>query len=230
MEPRPVKILIAEDIDALASGIISKLKSSASFSFDITKVDTCDEAIEKIKEAAHTTPFDLAFIDLHFKKGKTKQHIDSGEDLLVQIKKLNLNIKIIVYSIINHPATVDFIVNHMAVDGYITKGRKSLNEILPAVMLILDDQHYFSKEILDIIRQNKNALTITRSDRIMLKSLYLGHRITELPEILKAAGIKVYSHPTVEKRIKLLREHFNAKTNIQMVALAKEKGYFLVSD
>ena len=53
------------------------------------------------------------------------------------------------------------------------------------------------------------------------------NKINELPTLLTKEGFKSTSQATIENRIKDLKDYFDAKTTIQLVAIAKEKRVFM---
>lgn len=217
-------ILLVEDFSDSAKGVIDKLDEIESYNLTIDWVDNCDDAYKKLNQT-HT--YDLLITDLQINSENKKYEIETGEDLLIQIKKLANHPKIIVYSMVNQPATLDLIVNDIGVDGYIVKGRKSLEELALSLHLVFIGSTHFSKCVNSTLTKYRDALQISRLDRNILRLLYEGNKVNELPELLSKKGFKATSQATIENHIKNLKDYFEAKTTIQLVALAKEKKVFV---
>ena len=94
------KILIAEDMDFINSGIKTELSK-----LNIEKVDSvqyCDEALLKLKRAKlDGSPYELVISDLSFDKDFREQKITSGIDLVKNIREEFPSVKIIVFSVEN---------------------------------------------------------------------------------------------------------------------------------
>lgn len=82
------KILIAEDIDSINTGIISTLKDK--YNFEIEHANTCDNAYLKIIKAnKENSPFNLLISDLSFKtNGLLSPKLNNGEELVKEAKKI----------------------------------------------------------------------------------------------------------------------------------------------
>ena len=61
-------------------------------------------------------------------------------------------------------------------------------------------------------------------DVFLLESLSAGLEQKDLPDELKAKKISPSSMSSIEKRLKLLKENFNANNPTQLVAIAKDFG------
>ena len=220
-------ILLVEDSSGEAKGICTRLSEISEFTISTTWIDTCDKALRACKEEK---PIDLIIVDLHYKEeDQFTPEIENGEDFIIQMRKcFKSPPPIVVYSMINQPVTIDLLVNSIGVDGYIVKGRKSLDELAFALNLIFIGEQYISKEVRQIINKNKNALDITRMDRAILRKLFKGAQIKQLPELLKDEGFTSCGQATIENRIRDLKDYFDAKTTLQLVAIAKEKKVFVV--
>ena len=90
------KVLIAEDMDYINSGIKSELKTLKIPQIDF--VAYCDEALLKLKKAIiENNPFDLLISDLSFVEDAHDQQLKSGEALIFEARKLFPDLKIIVF-------------------------------------------------------------------------------------------------------------------------------------
>ncbi|PHR72544.1 MAG: hypothetical protein COA67_04670 [Lutibacter sp.] len=217
-------ILLVEDFSDSAKGVIARLHDIPEYELSIDWVDNCDDAFEKLNQKHN---YDLLITDLQINTEDKKYTIETGEDLLIKIKKLDNNPKIIVYSMIDQPVILDLIINEIVVDGYIIKGRKSLDELAFSLHLIFLGSSHFSKNVNETLIKYRDALHIDKLNRNILRYLYKGYKINELSSLLTKKGFKATSQATIENRIKDLKDYFDAKTTIQLVAIAKEKKVFM---
>ena len=80
------KVLIAEDMDFINSGIKSQLSELGIP--QIEYVQYCDEALLKLKRARlDNCPYDLLISDLSFEKDDKVQKLTSGEDLVKAVRE-----------------------------------------------------------------------------------------------------------------------------------------------
>ena len=92
------KVLIAEDMDFINSGIKSQLANLGIA--QIEYVQYCDEALLKLKSARlNNAPFDLLISDLSFDKDYLEQKITSGDELIKIVRKEFPLLKIAVFSV-----------------------------------------------------------------------------------------------------------------------------------
>lgn len=217
-------ILLVEDFSDSAKGIISRLHEIPEYDLSIDWVDNCDDAFEKLSQKHN---YDLLITDLQINPEDKKYTIETGEDLLIQVKKLENHPKTMVYSMVDQPVILDLIINDIKVDGYIIKGRKSLDELAFSLHLIFLGSTHFSKSVNETLIKYRDALHIDKLNRNILRYLYKGYKINELPNLLAKEGFKSASQATIENRIKDLKDYFDAKTTIQLVAIAKEKKVFM---
>lgn len=220
-------ILLVEDSSGEAKGIISRLEEITEFNAIIVWAKTCDEALSKCET---TVAVDAIIVDLQYTQEEGfESEIEYGEDLIIQIRKcFKSPPPIIVYTMTNKSVIIDLLVNSVGVDGYIIKGRNSLDELAYALTLIFIGGQYISKKARQIMIKDKNALEITRMDRAILRKLFKGAKINQLPDLLKKDGFSACGQATIENRIRDLKDYFDAKTTLQLVAIAKEKQVFMV--
>lgn len=219
-------ILLVEDSSGEAKGISSRICEISEFDITVYWRDTCDKALEFCKQEES---IDLIIVDLHYKKEEGLiSRIENGEDFIIQMRKCFTSPPpVMIYSMIDQPVIIDLLVNSIGVDGYVIKGRKSLDKLAYALNLMFIGEQYISKEVRQILKKSKNALSITRMDRAILRKLYNGSQIKQLPKQLKDDGFTACGQATIENRLRDLKDYFDAKTTLQLVAIAKEKKVFM---
>lgn len=125
--PEKVRILIVEDHDSVSLGLVRYLEENAEKGFILHKSTNVLDAINAIKES----PFDVILLDFFLKN--TENSNGDGDELLFRLRKMEQSPKVIVYSKSDSLEVLDYLVEHLQVDGFILKSRGSLEEIIPAV-------------------------------------------------------------------------------------------------
>jgi DNA-binding NarL/FixJ family response regulator len=217
------KVIVVEDFDVINSGIISALQE-----IEIKEIDCssyCDEAFYKIKKAyLKNKPYDLVISDLSFVNDGTPQKLKSGEELIEKIRKEYPDLKIIVFSVEDKSYRIQHLYNNLKIQGYVWKNRNGLKELINAIHSIFTtDKFYISPDLNSLINPKK-AVEITDFDIFLIKYLSLGFLQDTISKKLKAEGITPSSRSAIEKRLKILKEHFNAKNPTNLVAIAKDFG------
>jgi DNA-binding NarL/FixJ family response regulator len=217
------KVIVVEDFDVINSGIIAALQE-----IEIKEIDSssyCDEAFYKIKKAyLKNEPYDLVISDLSFVNDGTPQKLKSGEELIEKIRKEYPDLKIIVFSVEDKSYRIQHLYNNLKIQGYVWKNRNGLKELINAIHSIFTtDKFYISPDLNSLINPKK-AVEITDFDIFLIKYLSLGFLQDTISKKLKAEGITPSSRSAIEKRLKILKEHFNAKNPTNLVAIAKDFG------
>lgn len=216
------KIIVAEDIDSISMGLQLLLQSIDGANTTYTKY--CDDAYLKIKKAElDNEPFELLITDLSFKSTYRDETLTSGEDLIEVVKNELPDIKIIVYSIDERGYKIRHLMDDMDVDGYVSKGRDSANELLLAVKDVYYGKKYISKHLAHL----KKPALITEIDELDLEIIKLladGLIQNEIAESLKNSGRKLSSVSSIEKRIIKIKTTLRARNTTHIVSIAKDMG------
>ncbi|GAB7256265.1 response regulator [uncultured Polaribacter sp.] len=217
------KVLVVEDFDVINSGIKIALDE-----IGITNVDYisyCDEAFLKIKNAfLKGEPYELIISDLSFENDGTPQKLKSGEELITKIREEFIDLKIIVFSVEDKPYTIQNLYKNLKIQSYIWKNRNGLKELKKAIYnTSISNEFYISPELQTTIHPKK-AVEITNYDISLIKYLSQGFLQEVISKKLKEKGITPSSTSAIEKRLKFLKEHFNANNPAHLVAIAKDFG------
>ncbi|QYA25586.1 response regulator transcription factor [Gramella sp. MT6] len=214
------KVLVAEDMDSINHAVASVLKE-----LDIPEVahaQYCDKAWLLAKKASQENePFDLLICDLSFKQDHRKEKLKSGKELIAALKSEDPGLKVIVNSIEDHPQTVKDIWASGNIDGYVCKDRKGLKELKEAILNLSKGENYNSPVIEKILKQN-NVLTLNDFEINIVKYLASGLTQDQIEQELKSQNIKPNSKSAIEKKLKDLREEFNANTNPHLISIMKD--------
>lgn len=217
------KILIAEDKDHESNGVVKALEESLQNS-KLDYAQYCDEAFLKFKKAIQINePFDLVISDLSFLDNPNQQRLRSGEDLIKAVKELQPDLKTIIFSIEDRAYRVKQLCNDLNLNGYVWKSTHALKDLKKAIIEIKSGNFFISQQLSHALR-TKEAFEITFFDVFILKQLAQGLDQKEISEALKKEKIRPASISSVEKRLKLLKENFNANNPTQLVAITKDFG------
>lgn len=217
------KVLIAEDVDIINSGLKATLQSLDIP--EIIHVSYCDEALLKLKEAnLQERPFDLLISDLSFIKDHNPQKIDSGETLIEKVRVAFPDLKIIVFSVEDKPFVIQNLYNNCKINAYVWKNRDGQKELVKAIHKIAIANDFYISPALQGAIHPKKAIEITEYDICIIKYLSEGNTQENLPILFKENEIKPSGKSSIEKRIKFLKEHFNANNPTHLVAIAKDFG------
>lgn len=217
------KILIAEDMDFINSGI--KVELSKLNIGQIDYMQYCDEALLKLKKAySDGCPYDLLISDLSFEQDGKVQQLAGGVDLVQAVRKEFPALKIVIFSIEDKTFTIQKLVDSFKINGYVWKGRDGLRELKQALQKIYKNEGlYISPHCAQAIAK-RNIIEIEDYDIFLIECLSNGYLQEEISEKLKKIKWSPTSISAIEKRLKFLREHFNANNPAHLVAIAKDLG------
>ncbi|MEG9326479.1 DNA-binding response regulator [Salinimicrobium catena] len=214
------KVLVAEDMDSVNHAVASVLKE---LNIDnVHHAQYCDKAWLMAKKAIlEDEPFDLLICDLSFKIDHQHNKINSGKELIALLKQEDPNLKILVNSIEDHPQTVKALWDSGNIEGYVCKDRHGMRDLREAI-LKLDNGEQYNSEAIENALQQKNLFTLSDFEINILSFISNGFTQDEIQERLKQKNISPNSKSAVEKRLKELREQFNARTTPHLIGIVKD--------
>ncbi|MGV8947198.1 MAG: response regulator [Lutibacter sp.] len=217
------KVLIAEDMDFINSGIKSQLMNLGIQNIDY--VQYCDEALLKLKGAQlNNVPYDLLISDLSFTEDYLEQKITSGEELIKAVRKDFPLLKIAIFSVEDKEYKVQTLFNEHKINAYVWKSREGLKELKKAIQLIYNSENtYTSPHIAGCLSKSK-AIEISDYDIFLIECLSKGLLQEQISIELKEKNWAPTSVSTIEKRLKYLKEHFNAHNPAHLVSISKDLG------
>lgn len=214
------KVLVADDIDSINHAVESVLKE-----FNIEQVEYvqyCDNAYVIAKKALNDgEAFDLLICDLSFKTDHRKVKIPGGKELIAILKKEDPHLKVLVNTIEDHPHTVKTLWDSGNIDGYVCKDRNGMKELKEAIYNINRGKTYNSPRIEQSLKQ-ENLVVLNDFEIKLLNYIANGLTQDEIQEKLKQNNISPSSKSAIEKRLKELREDFNAKTTPHLIGIVKD--------
>lgn len=217
------KVLVAEDFDSI-SITVGKALEELSVS-EIHHAKYCDDAFLKIKRALRDqTPYDLLISDLSFKTDHRENKLTSGDELIAAIKKIQPDIKIIVFSIEDKSFRIKSLFNNLGINAFVAKGRNSIPELKKTISGIFNDETTVLSSKLSYTLREKSLIEIETYDIEILKLLSKGHILDEISSEFKTLGIIPNGSSSLEKRINRLKIYLKANNNVHLIAIAKDLG------
>lgn len=217
------KVLIAEDIDIINSGLKATLDKINIP--EVIHASYCDEALLKLRRASlDNIKFDLLISDLSFIEDYHEQKLKSGEELIQKVRAEFPDLKIIVFSVEDKPYRIQNLHKNLGIDAYVWKNRNGEKELEKAIQAIYNSTEFYISPDLKNTIHPKQAIEISEYDINIIRFLSEGNLQDNLPDLLENKGIKPSSKSSIEKRLKFLKEHFNANNPTHLVAIAKDFG------
>ncbi len=217
------KVLIAEDQDVINNGVIAILEELEIN--NISHSQYCDEAMLKLKRGQmDEEPYDLLISDLSFKKDHVPQKLTSGIALIEEVRKEFPNLKIIVFSIEDKSYQIQKLHDFFSINGYIWKNRDGARELKKSIQHIYSADSFYISPDLKGAMSSKNSVDITDYDVFIIESLSKGLLQGGISKLLKEKGEAPASVSAIEKRLKFLKEQFNANNATHLVSIAKDSG------
>ena len=216
------KVIIAEDHE---SANLSVQKTAEEMRIEhIDHVFYCDDALSKIQTAKQKgQPYDLLITDLYFEADGSFQKIGGGFDLIQSVRAIQPEIRILIFSAENRPATIDMLFKNYEIDGYVRKARHDAKELKSALNALSRGQRYYPQALVQLVKKT-NAYEFSEYDVKIIRLLSQGYQQNEIPAYLKQHNIKPSSLSTIEKRLSQIREELGFSKNEQLVLFCKETG------
>ena len=217
------KVLVVEDFDVINSGIKIALEEIKIKEVDY--ISYCDEAFLKLKKAdLQEEPYDLVISDLSFESDGTPQQLKSGEQLIEKIRTEFPDLKIIVFSVEDKAYRIQYLYKTLKIQGYVWKNRNGLKELKKAIENAFMTKEFYISPDLNSAIHPKKTIEITGYDIHIIEQLSKGILQENLSELFKEQQINPSGKSSIEKRLKFLKEHFNANNPAHLVAIAKDFG------
>lgn len=217
------RVLVSEDIDSILLSVLNVVND-----FGITEIDHvkyCDDALLKVRKSiAENKPYDLFISDLSFEADYRDVKIKTGEEAIAQIRLLQPNLKIIVYSVEEKSFKVKSLFEKCNINAYVHKGRNSIDQLKKAISVLEENGQVYVSPSLEHIIRDKTTLEIDDYDIKIIQQLAIGVTQDELETRFKELGITPNSKSAIEKRLGKLKDHFRANNTVHLIAIAKDLG------
>ncbi|MFH6970855.1 DNA-binding transcriptional response regulator [Flavobacterium petrolei] len=217
------KVLVAEDLDSISISIVKVLEELDIL--EIHHAKYCDDAFLKIKKGLHnSTPYDLLISDLSFKPDHRESRFSSGEELIEAAKKLQPDLKTIVFSIEDKSFRIKSLFTNLEINAYVSKGRNSIPELKKTIQRIYNNKEEKLSTELSLALRDNSLFEIESYDIALLKSLSKGFTLENISSEFKESGIVPNGSSSLEKRINKLKIYFKANNNVHLIAITKDLG------
>lgn len=217
------KVLVAEDLDSISIAVGQALEELEVP--EIQHAKYCDDAFLKVKKALlDNAPFDLLISDLSFKADYRENRLTSGDELIATIKKVQPDLKIVVFSIEDRSFRVKSLFNDLGINAFVAKGRNSIPELKKAIQSVFNNNSKILSQELSHTLKDKSLIEIEAYDITLLKSLSSGLILDEISKDFKNTGVIPNGCSSIEKRINKLKIFFKANNNVHLIAIAKDLG------
>ncbi|SEM40863.1 DNA-binding response regulator, NarL/FixJ family, contains REC and HTH domains [Chitinophaga rupis] len=216
------KVLIAEDHESANISLQKTLEDLAIA--DTAHAYYCDDALNKVAIALKAgSSFDLLITDLYFEPDACKQTLSGGMELIAAARKIQPDLKILVFSAENRPATIDLLYSQLDIDGFVRKARNDARELKEAINEIAKHRRYFPRHIRQLI-EKRNVYAFSEFDIRIITLLAQGMLQKDIPDHLQQNGIKPSGLSSIEKRLNQMKEALGFSKNEQLVAYCKDLG------
>lgn len=216
------KILIAEDTRSTNDGLVQSLSPIIP---NIETAQYCDEALLKIKKALHNKDsFELLITDLSFDNSHRARTLTSGETLILAVKKIQPDIKIMVFSMEYRVAKIKQLLEDFHLNSFIHKSRDDIKEIKKGLQLIYDNNTYLSSDIQQLFSNDENIEEIDEVNIFILKLLSKGIAQKDIPLQLEKNNLPSYQLRSIQDRVNKLKELFGATNPAHLVSIVKDEG------
>lgn len=216
------KVLIAEDHESANLSVQATLKEAGIPEPDYAYY--CDDALAKIKKGKEAgEPYDLLITDLYFDEDHRKQQIIGGDVLIDAARKIQPDLKVLVFSAERKVTVVDTLFKIYEIDGYVRKARNDAKDLKTAIDQIDKGQRYLPWWFVNQMK-SKNTYEFTPWDIAVISLLAQGTRQKEMPDRLRQDKIRPAGLSSIEKGLKQIREELNFSNNEQLVAYCKDMG------
>ncbi len=217
------KVLVAEDLDSISIAVVQVLEDLQIPVIDHVKY--CDEALLKIKKALlEKEPYDLLISDLSFKSDHRKAVLNSGDELIEAVNKVQPTLKKIVFSIEDKSYRIKTLFNDLGINAYVSKGRNSISELKNAIVNTYNNEEKIVSSDLSFSFNDKALIEIESYDISILKLLSQGYILESISKEFKDLSITPNGTSSIEKRINKLKIYFKANNNVHLIAIAKDFG------
>ncbi|WP_282080495.1 response regulator [Aquimarina algiphila] len=217
------KVLVAEDYEIANQGIIKILNDKIGI-HNIQEAKYCDDAYLKFRKAYNDKEaFELLITDLSFREDHKIQTRASGIDLIKDIRSVQPDIKVIVYSQENRPDKINMLFEKLDINGYVCKGQHAIKELIACVNGVYKNNTVRPPELTNNTAIN-TMIHLDDLDMMLLEELSQGFTKKEIRTKLKKQKISPNSESAIDKRVSKLFDDFKAKNTTHLVAIVKDLG------
>lgn len=212
------KVLVSEDYESFSISVKNTLHELEIL--DVHLVYYCDDAINKTHRSVREEhPFQLLITDISFEEDHREQHIKNGKELILEMKEIIPDIKIIVFSVDRKPAFIKDLFELYGIHGYVAKGRGDTKEMKKAVQMVWNGEKFYPS-----FYKKNNVIELAPLEFHILELLSKGVIQKNIPSQLQEKNVRPSSLSSVEKTLGNLKETFGANSNEHLISITKDLG------
>ncbi len=189
------------------------------YEYSFLEAKDCKSAYDIITDP-HTTPFDIAFLDISMPTYEEKG-ILSGEDLARLLNEYMPNCKIILLTMYTELLKIKNIIETINPKGLVIKNDLTFNELLFGFDKVINNETYYSQSIQKMMDLDQSeSIEIDVFDKQILFHISKGTKTNDMPQYIPI------SLEAIEKRKMNLKKLLDIKdeSDIELVKEAKNKG------
>lgn len=187
-------------------------------------VNYCDQGLELAKNSLkQNDPIELLITDLSFDEDHKEQEINGGYELIIEIRKLLPEIKVIVFSSEKRPQIINALFSELQINGFVSKARKDVEELKKSIGFVYNNERHLSQENLNSIRNN-DTIELSTIEYHILKFLSEGISQKNMQKYLIEKKLKPNGLSSIEKILNQLKDNLQAKSNEHLIAISKDLG------
>jgi two-component system, NarL family, captular synthesis response regulator RcsB len=217
------KVLLVDGFDIVNISVGQALSELSIL--EINEAKYCDDAFIKIRKGLQENePYDLLISDLSFKKDCRNAKFNCGEELITAVKKIQPNIKTIVFSEEDKSFKIKSLFKEVNINAFVHKGRDGISELKKAVQFVFCEDSKISTSGMCHALEDRSLVEIEEYDISILKLLSFGFLLKDISSDFKKCGVIPNSSSSIEKRINKLKIYFRARNNTHLIAMTKDMG------
>ncbi|MDO3641282.1 response regulator [Mucilaginibacter sp. L3T2-6] len=216
------RILIVEDQD-MANLSLRITLEGLGMPLPVHRYHTSHAILLLKKALLEKEPFDLLVTDLYFEDEGTAKQSPDGIELIRQAKRVQPELKVLVFSTESKIAVIRRLYEESGIDGFVRKARGDAGELKNALEQLSGNRRYYPRDYRSLAAKG-NQHDFTDRDKEIIRLLNEGFSQREIADWLELNGMPPFGLSSVEKRLKLMREAMNFSKNQQLIGFCKDLG------
>lgn len=223
---RELKMLMVDDHPVIIEAyrnILASNRIADNYDFKIDTAFNCDEAIEKINQAAKNTHYEILFLDIQLPPSADGSII-SGEDLAVYARKLLPKSKILILTTFNDNHRIQNILKTAQPDALLIKDDLTSKELLKALNAIVHGDTYYSITVTKNIKKKSVNIDEAILDDINRKIIFFLSKGIKTKDLTNHINLSLSA---IEKRKGQIRNIFELEksSDEEILKEAKKRGF-----
>ncbi|MFM1879442.1 MAG: hypothetical protein RLZZ241_2308 [Bacteroidota bacterium] len=211
------KTLVVEPSDTAYCGIRTLLKES--FSLSSEQVSDSASALWMLRSSLKKSiPFDLLIADY-----ERHHHEINTAKLIAEAKDLQPTLKVVVYSSEKRPFALREIAQNSSVNGLVLQNHSGANELIKAIRRVIDAKRYISPNVMEHIQEVQH-IALDEIGLKIIQDLANGYSQREIASRFCKENIQPFSLSSIEKKINVLKDRFQARNNVHLISRANALG------